>query len=190
MSSTLYHIIHFKNSIYEIDGLQEGPILIEKDVVFEDWIKKVKSSLTKRINLYANNEIKFNLLAVVPNVLDISKKEKDILCSQKSYIEALLRGENIVKDDKNLEEFNHMNNDQLKEKLEFIILKIKENDNKIKSEEFKMNKYKEENERRQHNYIPFIFELLKIMGEKGVLEQAYNEAYEHENKQTQTDKKK
>lgn len=182
--------IHFKNSIYEIDGLQEGPILIEKDVVFEDWIKKVKSSLTKRINLYANNEIKFNLLAVVPNVLDISKKEKDILCSQKSYIEALLRDENIVKVDKNLEEFNHMNKDQLKEKLELIILKIKENDNKIKSEEFKMNKYKEENERRQHNYIPFIFELLKIMGEKGVLEETYKEAYENENKQTQTDKKK
>ena len=88
-----------------------------------------------------------------------------------------------------MEEFNHMNKEQLNIRLNDINYKIKENDNKIKSEEFKMNKYKEENERRQHNYIPFIFELLKIMGEKGILEETYKEAYESENKQTQTDKK-
>ena len=180
--------IHFKNSIYEIDGLQEGPILIEKDVTFDDWIKKVKPSLTNRINLYANNEIKFNLLAVVPDKLDKAKKEKDLLCFQKSYIEALLRDENITKNDKDLEEFNHMNKNQLKDKLNIINLKIKENDIIIKDQQFKMDRYKEENERRQHNYIPFIFELLKIMGEKGVLEQAYKEAYEEENKSNQAQK--
>ena len=45
-----------------------------------------------------------------------------------------------------------------------------------------MNKYREENERRQHNYIPFIFELLKTMAEKGVLEEAYKQAFEEEQK--------
>ena len=35
---------------------------------------------------------------------------------------------------------------------------------------------KEENERRQHNYIPLIFELLKIMNEKGKLKEAYEKA--------------
>ena len=174
--------IHFKNAIYEIDGLQEGPILIERNVNYDEWIKKVKPSLTNRINLYANNEIKFNLLAIVPDKLDKAKKEKDLLCYQKSYIDALIKGENILKDDKNLEEFNHMNKDQLNERLNNIIFKIKENDNIIKIEQMKKDKYKEENERRQHNYIPFIFELLKIMGEKGVLEQAYQEAYEEEQK--------
>ena len=181
--------IHFKNSIYEIDGLQEGPILIEKNVTFDEWIKKVKPSLVNRINLYSNNEIKFNLLAVVPNQLDKAKKEKDLLCFQKSYIDALLKGENIVKDEKTLEEFNHMSKEQLNERLNGINYKIKENDNIIKNELIKMNKYREENERRQHNYIPFIFELLKIMGENGVLEQAYKEAYEEENKKKEETKK-
>ena len=181
--------IHFKNSIYEIDGLQEGPILIEKNVAYDEWIKKVRPSLTNRINLYSNNEIKFNLLAVVPDKLDNAKKEKDLLCYQKSYIEALLKDEIIMKNDKNLEEFNHMNKDQLNERLKTINSKIKENDEIIKLEQNKRNKYKEENERRQHNYIPFIFELLKLMGEKGVLEQAYKEAFIESNNKKEEVKK-
>ena len=181
--------IHFKNAIYEIDGLQEGPILIENCATFDEWIKKVKPSLINRINLFSNNEIKFNLLAVVPNKLDKAKKEKDLLYYQKSYIDALLKGENIVKDEKNLEEFNHMSKEQLNERLNNINYKIKENDYIIKNEEIKMKKYKEENQRRQHNYIPFIFELIKVMGEKGILEQAYKEAYEEENRKKIEEKK-
>jgi len=82
-----------------------------------------------------------------------------------------------------------MSKEQLNERLNGINYKIKENDNIIKNELIKMNKYREENERRQHNYIPFIFELLKIMGENGVLEQAYKEAYEEENKKKEETKK-
>jgi len=82
-----------------------------------------------------------------------------------------------------------MNKEQLNVRLVEINNKIKENDNIIKIEQNKMNKYREENERRQHNYIPFIFELLKIMGEKGVLEETYKEALEEENKKNQQVKK-
>ena len=88
-----------------------------------------------------------------------------------------------------MDEFNHMNKEQLNVRLVEINNKIKENDNIIKIEQNKMNKYREENERRQHNYIPFIFELLKIMGEKGVLEETYKEALEEENKKNQQVKK-
>ena len=65
--------IHFKNAIYEIDGLRSGPILIEENVKNEEWIKKVKPSILNRINLYAKNEIKFNLLALVPDRLEKAK---------------------------------------------------------------------------------------------------------------------
>ena len=49
----------------------------EPAMTYDEWIKKVRPSLTNRINLYSNNEIKFNLLAVVPDKLDNAKKEKD-----------------------------------------------------------------------------------------------------------------
>ena len=181
--------IHFKNSIYEIDGMQKGPILIETNVAFEEWIKKVRPSLTNRINLYSKSEIKFNLLAVIPDQLEKAKKEKDLYSSQKSYIENLLKDPNIAKKDKDFEEFNKMSKEQLEDKLNSINFKIKENDETIRIEENKMKKYKEENERRQHNYIPFIFELLKVMGEKGVLEPAYQEAFEKKNKKKEEEKK-
>ena len=60
---------------------------------------------------------------------------------------------------------------------------IKNNLQTIKDEEYRVQKYKEENERRQFNYIPFIYELLKIMAEKGELEENYKEAYDLENQE-------
>ena len=171
--------IHFKNAIYEIDGLREGPILIQKDVNFDEWIKKVKPSLQNRIALYSNNEIKFNLLAVVPDRKEKAIKDNEELNEKKNYIEELIKGGN-KKDDKKFEEFNKMSNEQLQDVASNFKLLINDNEATIKEEELKRQKYKRENERRQHNYIPFIFELLKIMGEKGVLEKVYQEAFDLE----------
>ena len=88
--------IHFKNSIYEIDGLQNGPILIADNVKNEEWIKTVKPSILSRINLYSQNEIKFNLLALVPDRLEKAKKVDADLQKRKNYIKNLLeKPENV-----------------------------------------------------------------------------------------------
>ena len=176
--------IHFKNSIYEIDGLQKGPILIEENVKNEDWIKKVKPSIQERINLYAKSEIKFNLLALVPDRLEKAKKLDEDLKKRKTYIEGLING--TVKpstDDKDLEEYNKMDKTLLENSLKDFETSIKNNLQTIKDEEYRVQKYKEENERRQFNYIPFIYELLKTMAEKGQLEESYKEAYDMENQE-------
>ena len=59
----------------------------------------------------------------------------------------------------------------------------------IKDEEYKVNKFKEENERRQFNYIPFIYELMKILAEKGKLEEMYEVAKEEKRKENNKDNK-
>ena len=178
--------LHFKNSIYEIDGLQQGPILIEENVKNEEWIKKVKPSIQNRIALYAQSEIKFNLLALVPDRLEKAKKLEEDLNKRKKYVEGLLNGSikpsNDDKD-KDMEEYNKMDKKQLEISLKDFENLIKNNAQSIKDEEYRVNKYKEENERRQFNYIPFIFELLKVMAEKGELEENYNEAYDKQNKE-------
>ena len=174
----IYHIIsyiHFKNNIYEIDGLQEGPILIHKNIEFNEWIKKLKPYLNERINLYINNEIEFSLMAIIPDKLDKLNKNKDILLYKKNYIEEKIKGNEIIKNEKGLEEYNEMNKEQLKEKLKHLEMELKECENGINIEKMKINKYKEENERRQYNYTPLIFELLNIMGQNGILQNAYNE---------------
>jgi ATP-binding cassette subfamily B protein len=45
------------------------------------------------------------------------------------------------------------------------------NQEEFKDEEFKVKKYREENERRQFNYIGFIYELMKTLAEKGKLKE-------------------
>ena len=39
----------------------------------------------------------------------------------------------------------------------------------IADEDVRMSRYREENVRRRHNYIPFIVELLKILAKEGKL---------------------
>ncbi len=95
----VFHFVgyfHFKNSVYEIDGLREGPILIADDVPSENWIKAVQPSIMNRISLYSNNEIKFNLLAMVPDKKSKVENTLQDLENRKIYISYLLQqnGEN------------------------------------------------------------------------------------------------
>ena len=176
--------IHFKNAIYEIDGMQKGPILIEENVKNDEWIKKVKPSIQNRISLYAKSEIKINLLALVPDRLEKAKKLDEDFNKRKKYIEGLINGSiKPSNDNKDMEEYNKMDKKQLENSLKEFENLIKNNLVTIADEEFRVKKYKEENERRQFNYIPFIYELLKIMAEKGELEESYKEAFENENKE-------
>jgi ubiquitin carboxyl-terminal hydrolase L5 len=168
--------IHFKNSIYEIDGLQNGPILIADNVKNEEWIKTVKPSILSRINLYSQNEIKFNLLALVPDRLEKAKKVDADLQKRKNYIKNLLEKPENVSNDKDLEEYNKMTKEQLENSLKDFDNMIKNNEITIKDEEIKVKKFREENERRQFNYIPFIYELMKTLAEKGRLGDMYKEA--------------
>jgi ubiquitin carboxyl-terminal hydrolase L5 len=161
--------IHFKNAIYEIDGLRNGPILIEENVKNEEWIKKVKPSILNRINLYAQSEIKFNLLALVPDRLEKAKKLDEDLKKRRNYVKNLLDKKEEVSNDKELEEYNKMTKEQLENSLKDFDSMIKNNEITIKDEEFKVKKFREENERRQFNYIPFIYELMQTLAEKGKL---------------------
>jgi ubiquitin carboxyl-terminal hydrolase L5 len=168
--------IHFKNNIYEIDGLREGPILIKENVENKDWIKELKPAIIDRINLYTNNEIKFNLLAVVPNRLDNLLNLKKELEEKQIYIENVIKGGDMDLNNQKFSEYNSMSKENLENCLKEIKNQILNNNDLILNEEEKIKKYKEENERRQHNYIPLIFEILKIMGENGTLEETYENA--------------
>jgi ubiquitin carboxyl-terminal hydrolase L5 len=86
--------IHFKDKIYEIDGMQEGPILIEDGVQRTEWVNKVKPAILNRINLYANNEIKFNLLALVPDRRARFMEQEKELLMRRDYLNNLLGGGN------------------------------------------------------------------------------------------------
>ena len=176
--------IHFKDNIYEIDGLREGPILIAENAANNEWIEKVKPAIINRINLYASNEIKFNLMAVVPDKRLKSKEMERELSLRKNYISKLLIGQSLTEEDYKFSEYDSYSKEDLERILNDLEFEMENVRALIDYESNKFDKYKLENERRQHNYIPFIFEVLKIMSEKSALEDIYNEALkkEEENK--------
>ena len=174
----VYHfvtIINFKKNVYELDGLQEGPILLEQDVEFNNWTKKIKNILIEKINFFSNNEIKFNLFVLIPDKLEQLNNNKNILISKKNYIEEKIKGNTDIENDNNYEELKGLDKGLLEEKIKKIELEINECNNAINIEKMKNNKYKEENERRQFNYTPFILEILKIMGENNIISEVYQQ---------------
>lgn len=61
------YVPHTDNNVYELDGLQEGPICHGKfnnDNTLS-WLHVARNAIQKRIERYAASEIKFNLMAVV-----------------------------------------------------------------------------------------------------------------------------
>ena len=185
----VYHfvtIINFKKNVYELDGLQEGPILLEQDVEFNNWTKTIKNILIEKINFFSNNEIKFNLFVLIPDKLEQLNNNKNILISKKNYIEEKIKGNTDIENDNNFEELKGLDKGLLEKKIKKIELEINECNNAINIEKMKNNKYKEENERRQFNYTPFILEILKIMGENNIISEVYQQQISNEqNKQNE-----
>jgi len=180
--------LHFKNNVYEIDGLQEGPILICENVKNEEWIEKVKPSIIERVNLYSQNEIKFNLLTIVPDRKMVAWKEIECLTKRKQYIMKKLSGSSTSNMDDvemadNFPEYDAKSPSELNNLLQDLESNITNHKMIVSGESEKMEKFKTENERRQHNYLPLIFEMLKSLAEKGVLESIVDDLkQEEENK--------
>lgn len=150
--------VHFKRAIYELDGMKEGPVLLGEDVDDEQWVGVVVEKIRKRIEVYMSNEIKCCLMAVGPNRGDLLEEEGRGLLQKRELLKKEMKGNDLIRE------------------LEIVEREIEENRQKLQVEIERRRMVQQENERRQHNYVPLIFELLKIMNEKGKLQEVYNNA--------------
>lgn len=141
----VYHFVSYipiEGRLYELDGLKEGPIDHGPIPADADWLDVVRPILEKRIQKYSADEIHFNLMAVMSDRRTKYQKRID-------EINQLIQNGTMETDDLHSEI----------SKLELL----------IKDEQNKMDKYKIENIRRKHNYLPFIMEMLKILAQEGKL---------------------
>ncbi|QDZ21456.1 ubiquitin carboxyl-terminal hydrolase [Chloropicon primus] len=160
-SQDVYHFISYvpiDGQLWELDGLKAGPINLGA-CTLDDWMDKVCPVIMKRIEQYSQNEIRFNLLALIKNKMDVYKSQMADLEAQK----AALAGDG---DAMQVDDPKAVQVDQEIESLK----------QQIAVEEEKRARWRDENIRRKHNYIPFLFNFLKILAEKKQLKSLIEKA--------------
>lgn len=141
-SEDVFHFVSYvphNNKLYELDGLQEGPICFG-DCTDEDWVSKAREQIQARIEKYAASEIRFNVMAIVKDKVDVL--EEQIATAMSNSEEA----------------------------------KVQDLQAAIAAENDRRANWKLENERRRHNFVPLIFELLKQFAQKDMLAEMFDDA--------------
>lgn len=138
--------IPYGDGLWELDGLKQGPIRLGS--LAQDgrpWYAQMLPHIQERIAKYASNEIKFNLMAVIHD-------RTEILSERVQQLEAQLQQAQSEAAARDLDR-------QLRE------LRIQRDEEKHKHEKWRI-----ENVRRRHNYVPFLVNMLKMLAQNGELE--------------------
>jgi len=111
--------------------------------------------IKEHIDMFSQNEIRFSVMAILKNRKEMYTVElKDLQRKRESLLQQMGDPSAI----------RHVPSVELS--LAEVAAQIESVTEKIIMEEEKSKKWKTENLRRKHNYVPFLFNFLKILEEK------------------------
>mmetsp|Transcript_17212 Transcript_17212/g.41063 ORF Transcript_17212/g.41063 Transcript_17212/m.41063 type:complete len:197 (+) Transcript_17212:768-1358(+) len=142
----------------------------------DDWLEKVCPAIQQRIERYAASEIRFNLMAVIKRRSDVLQAQMSAAAERERRIQQRLAGgggptaggeDDLPTDEASLR--------TLQQQVSQETYRIQE---ELQREEEKFSRWRDENIRRKHNYIPFLFNLLKMLAERRQLQPLVDKARE------------
>jgi len=178
-----FHFVSYvpvNGKLYELDGLKPGPI-DHGACTDQNWLSIVTPIIQSRIEKYSQSEIRFNLMAIIDN----KKKDYEAQIAQyrekKLVVEQTLEGlgDMVTEEKEELQRSVQDLNDKIEQLLGYIA-----------NEEAKFANWKLENIRRRHNYIPFLFNLLKTLAEKDLLVPLVEKAKDKQKQKEKDEKEK
>lgn len=150
--------VHVANAVWELDGLREEPQCIRKQCSPQEWHAAALGAIQAKIARYATKEIRFNLMAVVKNRVKVYEQQIEELKQQKTQLES---SDASATTDKS--------STATATTLAELTLQLNDAQQSCDEEKSKRAKWHLENERRRFNYVPFIFQTLKLLAEKNKL---------------------
>lgn len=163
-----------KGKVVEVDGLAGGPNYFGEGSE-DDWLERTKHALQEKLTIFSEYEVKFSILAVMNNKIEVSE---NTLKTVEKQIAAIKKKTGGKVPDYDLEYFEGLPDDRqvLSSELANKEELKAHHESTIKAEKGKNVNWAEENLRRKHDFTPFILSVLQKLHEKhqltSLLEQA------------------
>ncbi|XXQ30609.1 Ubiquitin carboxyl-terminal hydrolase [Plasmodiophora brassicae] len=158
--------IPFNGNLYELDGLKPAPVC-HGPCTDDDWLEKAVPVIQERIQSHSHEEIRFNLMAVIANRQEQCGKRLTEMEARRQEAVARLNGTGRTAN-RISHDLPH-GKDELAVAVSAMDAEIEQLKDTIVEEKRKFERWHNENMRRKHNYIPFVFNLLRQLADKDLL---------------------
>lgn len=185
-----FHFIGYichAGSVYELDGLKKGPILIGQAGEGTAWVEKVREEVQRRIQSMpasegSEAELRFNLMAITASPLAEAQKtiQQEQFLRHRANICLVSNGEDAelmdeVDDDDapttipSFEELSSRGVPEVKKMVEDCTTKITELTKIVEEEQKKRQKWERENSLRRSDLVPLALCAMRHLAKKGQL---------------------
>ncbi|KAJ1669806.1 hypothetical protein IWW47_000015 [Coemansia sp. RSA 2052] len=169
----LFHFISYvpvNGRLYELDGLKSGPVDHGKT---DNWLDDVGAVIQRRMAEYSQGEIRFNLMALIGDRRKLLSEQISTVDADISRLMAMLEQLRLDDTTEAVRE-----SQAVESKIAGLNSERAELEHKVDIENDKFSRYKFDNSLRKLNFIPFVYQLVRAMAEKGVLAPAVEKAKE------------
>ncbi|GAX81010.1 hypothetical protein CEUSTIGMA_g8445.t1 [Chlamydomonas eustigma] len=173
--------VHVNGTLYELDGLKDGPIPLAS-CSEDEWLEKVVPEIQSRMAKYAEKEVRFNIMAVVGDRLEAAERKAAELQALKKLAEEERLHNNSTSStsaDSNQAACTLLpggDDEELSNKIMSLDAELAVIGAEVKEERDKRARWANENIRRRHNYVPFLFNMLRLIAEKGQMDKLIERA--------------